>query len=320
MFFKKKESVEFKDINELKQYIQTIFYISVKYKNIQVLNEVLSLINTEKTKRYCSIYDIEYEYYKNFISNILATNIDPSFNHNIIINIIIGLFHNKPEYNIIYTTDELLQIQKKVITKYIQWNPQFGPYHMHLLRTCIKDITPLNTVKLDKEICSIIKELIVQHPEYYISSLVGLTAISSNPTSNSIGCQPHLTEIFGDHETFERFIYDSKLDHVSLIDRVRNFWQLYKSNEYKSIEVENRGNVQTIIDSDLKDLMLDLQQVINIEQEFEVLKKTETKEKYTDNIGKCKVLIDKIDNIELNIKRARILKNNICDWIAKHKI
>lgn len=319
-FLRKKESVEFKDINELKQYIQTIFYISVKYKNIQVLNEVLSLINTEKTKRYCSIYDIEYEYYKNFISNILATNIDPSFNHNIIINIIIGLFHNKPEYNIIYTTDELLQIQKKVITKYIQWNPQFGPYHMHLLRTCIKDITPLNTVKLDKEICSIIKELIVQHPEYYISSLVGLTAISSNPTSNSIGCQPHLTEIFGDHETFERFIYDSKLDHVSLIDRVRNFWQLYKSNEYKSIEVENRGNVQTIIDSDLKDLMLDLQQVINIEQEFEVLKKTKTKEKYTDNIGKCKVLIDKIDNIELNIKRARILKNNICDWIAKHKI
>ena len=319
-FLRKKESVKFEDTNKLEHYIQTIFYISVKYRNIRLLNEVLALINTEKAKRNCTIYHVEYEYYKNFISNILETNIDPSFNHNIIINIIVGLFNNNPEYNIIYTKDELLQIQKKIIKKYIQQNPRFGPYHMHLLRTYIKDITPSKIARLDEEICSIIKELILQYPEYYISSLVGLTTISSNPTSNSIGCQPHLTEIFGDYETFETFICDSKLDHVYLINRVRNFWQLYKSNEYEYIEVENRGNVQTIIDGNLEDLMSDLQQVINIEQEFEVLKKTDTKEKHTDNIDKCKVLIDRIDSIELNIKRNRILKNNIRDWIDKHKI
>ena len=152
--------------------------------------------------------------------------------------------------NIIFTKEELLAINKENLKDYTSKEPIMNRQHMDLLYACISSIDPQSReVTLDADSCNRIRQLITEHPEYYLSNFVGLGSAPINPEYNTIACEPYWKMLFRSATDFESFISKTKYDSIEHIQRTRNFWELYKNNSFKPIQFENQGNVQDMIDS-----------------------------------------------------------------------
>lgn len=111
--------------------------------------------------------------------------------------------------------------------------------------------------------------------------------------------------------TIKEFIFDEKLDNITNIKRVRNFWQIYEMNNYKSIEFENQGPVQSKIDANLEHEYEQLKELLSIEADVNsVIISQET-------LGSAyKILkesLKKLDNNTLYIKKRGDIKKLIID-------
>ena len=109
----------------------------------------------------------------------------------------------------------------------------------------------------------------------------------------------------------KELILDEKLDSITNIKRVRNFWQIYEMNNYKSIEFENQGPVQSKIDANLEHEYEQLKELLSIEADVNsVIISQET-------LGSAyKILkesLKKLDNNTLYIKKRGDIKKLIID-------
>lgn len=83
-----------------------------------------------------------------------------------------------------------------------------------------------------------------EKPAGYFENFIRLGMVSFNKEFNSVACEPFWEQIFNDKTDFESFIKEQNKSTVPNIDLIRNFWDLYKNNNYKPIEFQNQGNVQ----------------------------------------------------------------------------
>ena len=60
-------------------------------------------------------------------------------------------------------------------------------------------------------------------------------------------------------------------DTTPYIKRARNFWRLFRANEYQSIEFKNQGNVQAKIDNDFVEEIKQLEELENLKSEVNKL-------------------------------------------------
>lgn len=102
-------------------------------------------------------------------------------------------------------------------------------------------------VYLRQEALDIMKNEIQNNPQGYFGMFIR-KGITSNPEYNTVSPEPFCAQIFGNYSKFEEFLEKCKDDNQYTI-RVKNFWELYKSNGYRSIEFEGQGNVQEKIDN-----------------------------------------------------------------------
>ncbi len=128
--------------------------------------------------------------------------------------------------------------------------------------------------------------------------------VSSNPNFNSIACEPFWEQIFGSADNFEAFINDSALNVCDKINLVRNFWRLYKRNDYEQIFYEGMGNVQEKIDTDLRDEVDKLDRLKAIDEEYERAKaafaiEPKMKERYHNKLEELK---SRIETLHIPIK------------------
>ena len=121
---------------------------------------------------------------------------------------------------------------------------------------------------LDKTCCTAYKERIEKRPDYYINRFVRLGMISSSPYYNSIACDPFWKQIFKDKNKFEKFLKECEKNKIKKVLLVRNFWDIYKANNYHPIQFENQGNVQEKIDNGLVNEYNQLRKIKNIEKEL----------------------------------------------------
>lgn len=317
-FLNQKDIFNFIDKNDFHTFVRTIFYLSVKYPDTIVYIIVLKLICKENVEDFCKKYNLTYIDYKNSISDILMNDNSVEYHHVIIQKIIINLCNNELEFDIIYTKDELLQINKKLLKKYIEQTPITNGLHIQLFCTCVKDIDQITRkVTIDEGSCLMMKSLILSSPEYYISTFVGLAIATFDVTRNSITCQPFWEQIFGGAQPFEEFIFKEELNELQGMRKVRNFWKLYSSNDYQPITVEGRGNVQAIIDDDLVILMPLLEKLIDIEKQFETLKNTYINENLQDSLRLCRNLREKINDNGFYIAKTGKLITKIDEWMRE---
>lgn len=303
-FLNRKNEVRFDGKDDLKKYIYIMFYISMKKEKINILQYLLELARESTVNEISETYNFTKEDYKIFILGILKENNNSTFHYRALRALLITTIKG-PIPNIIFTKYEILQISKTLLKEYTDQKPVMNQQHIYLLYTCIKEIDPqTGKISLDEESCSKISTLIKQSPQYYISTFV-------RTSGDKIGCEPFYEQIFENKEAFKDFIFNTNLDDLSGIKTVRNFWELYRNNDYKDIPSEN---AQKDIDENLITLSEKLNKLKAIEVEFETFKNSDSEQRSRNNIEMYQYLMQKIDENRLYIKMTGSLRANIEKW------
>lgn len=117
-----------------------------------------------------------------------------------------------------------------------------------LFYNCISKTDPeTHRVYLRQEALDIMKNEIQNNPQGYFGMFIR-KGETSNPEFNTVLPEPFCIKIFGSYGKFEAFLKKCKNDNQNTI-RVKNFWDLYKNNDYRPIEFDGQGNVQEKIDN-----------------------------------------------------------------------
>lgn len=125
---------------------------------------------------------------------------------------------------------------------------------------------------IDEECLSKYRKYITKNPHWYVANFVRLGMQSSSPDFNSITCEPFWSQIFGSISEMYSYLFWKENDTTPNIKRARNFWRLFKANEYKPIEFDKQGNVQAKIDNDLNNEISQLEELEQIKQELKSLR------------------------------------------------
>ena len=125
---------------------------------------------------------------------------------------------------------------------------------------------------IDEECRSKYRKYITKNPNWYVANFVRLGMQSSSPDFNSITCEPFWRQIFGSTNEMYSYLFWNENDNTPNIQRARNFWRLFKANEYKPIEFDKQGNVQAKIDNDLNNEISQLEELEQIKQELRSLR------------------------------------------------
>ena len=298
-----------------------MFYIYTQNHEIN-FNTIVNLLEKETANQISVKYGFENytDGYLNFIMNFL--NVNPPYYHKIMSNLIVN--HLNGEYKdveIIIAKNIALELDKKYLDKYIEQEKIMSEMHMDMLYSCIDNIdSATHKIKLDKDSCHKIRNLIDRSPEYYISSFVRLGAISNNALFNAIACEPFWIQIFESAENFKTFIEDSKLDNIERIGRVRNFWRIYERNNYKMITSEGSWEVNEEINNDLRNLIGDVDEIedVNRNFEYEIVESNLAKDTLDVELLKKHLMefLDRLNKIKLDIEYKSELVKKINEKVV----
>ena len=118
------------------------------------------------------------------------------------------------------------------------------------------------------------------------------------------------------------FVYSEKNNAVTNIECVKNFWKIYKHNDFKIIESEGDWNAEIEIKDNLKGLITLLNNIKKVRDRFYTIKKKYQNKEINKKIylEKCNECLDDLDNIKLGIKlkqRIRVEIENSINEIDK---
>lgn len=309
----------------LERFLDILFYIysNDKFDKTVPYFKILLFIYTENKDQIIKSYNYPEDEYKKLIAKKLQGEY-PNYPFSLTRRIIMGIINQQFKEEIIFTQDNLLNIAQTALNDLIEHDNEVKQEHIRLLYSCIDDINQ-NTreISLNKDSCAKIKQLIEEHPSGFFENFVRLEGVSSSPDYNSIACEGFWRQIFGDAESFKTFIESQNEETIPNIKLIRNFWKLYENNNYKPIAFENQGNVQEKIDRGLVHEVKQLDELIQIEQEFDNYEKDRKKTPQEENnqtyLSNYEKLINRIDNIDLYITKTGQIKNKIANTINEIK-
>lgn len=312
-----------RDKNWFNRYLDILLYIDNKGYDVSIpYFKILVLLYIHNREEIKGIYLFKDEEYKKLISNKLQGEY-PYYPFNLTRGIIMGIINRQFEKEIIFDHKDLLNIAQAALNDLIGHDPKVKQEHIGLLYSCIDDIDQkTREISLNKNSCAKIKQLIEEHPSGYFENFVRLGMITLDPNYNSIACEPYWRQIFGDADSFKTFIDSQTEDTIPNIELIQNFWKLYENNNYKPIEFQNQGNVQEKINRGLVHEVKQLDDLFEIEKEFdnyEDQRKTSQEEDNKTNLSNYEELINRINDIDLYITKTGQIKKRITDTINEIK-
>lgn len=300
------------------RYVDIYLHISAHYN--ETFNSTISvgiLLEKRVSDKLCEKFNIKIDEYKSILSQRL-TGVYPEYPYEIAKQQLWAYKSGELRTELIFTDSELMDILKKSLRDLITHEPGYTALHKNILRACISSIDPNSKkVTLDAEACKMILKAIENKPEEFIHDFVFLGATSSSPDWNNITCYPFWKQIFASEELIKEFLFDEKLDNLTNIKRVRNFWQIYEMNNYEGIEFEDQGPVQAKIDANLEHEYKQLQELLSIEADVNsVIISQETL------VASYKALNELLNQLEANtlyIKKRGDVRKLIVDKINELK-
>lgn len=300
------------------RYVDIYLHISAHYN--ETFNSTISvgiLLEKRVSDKLCEKFNIKIDEYKSILSQRL-TGVYPEYPYEIAKQQLWAYKSGELRTELIFTDSELMDILKKSLRDLITHEPGYTALHKNILRACISSIDPNSKkVTLDAEACKMILKAIENKPEEFIHDFVFLGATSSSPDWNNITCYPFWKQIFASEELIKEFLFDEKLDNLTNIKRVRNFWQIYEMNNYEGIEFEDQGPVQAKIDANLEHEYKQLEELLSIESDVNsVVISQETL------VASYKILNELLNQLESNtlyIKKRGDVRKLIVDKINELK-
>ena len=262
-FIKSKNVLAFENKEKFERYLFIVLY-GAKENYFDLVLKSITLV-AEKA------YNKVYEYKEGEVKKIIIGELkgDKKY-HRIIAELLIHIINKdkRPESTIIFSKDELLDINKKYLSDYFS-DKENIPYSEYegIFKSCISDVSN-DIIVLDKWACQTVKDYIIKYPDSFLEKFVrtGMTQTSS-PDYDIIACEPYWEQIFDTADEFEKFLRGISINKAYLL-RVNNFWELYKNNDFNVINSSLKGNVQEKIDKNLVEERKMLDEIIRIEEEF----------------------------------------------------
>ncbi len=292
------------------RYIDIYIYLNAHYnETLYSTINIGILLEKRVAERLCKKFEISIDDYKSIIYNRLIGN-NNEYPYEIVKLQLWAYKRGEIRHELVFTENQLLAILKSSLKDLIKNNPGYTTQHNNILRACISSIDPdSKKVILDSEACEMVLNAIKSQPEPYLNDFVFLAGVSSSPDWNSITCDPFWLQIFGSTHNIRNFIFDTKLDALLNIERVRNFWLIYEMNDYEPIEFQNQGSVKEKIDTNLVNERKLLNAIIEIESEVKSI--TVSQENF---VRAYKLLTDSLMRLNSNtlyIKKKREIRASI---------
>lgn len=169
------------------------------------------------------------------------------------------------EYDIVYKKDNLLLDLSTILDIQLRYfvniRDKLSKDGFTLFYNCRRKIGNYH-FELRQEALDIMKNEIQKNPQGYFRMFIR-EGITSNPEYNTVSPEPFYTQIFGNYGNFEEFLKKCKDDNQYTI-RVKNFWELYKNNDYEPIEFKEQGNVKEKINNCFRHEIILLNQLKDI--------------------------------------------------------
>lgn len=299
-------------------YCQIVTYIMAKRHDSTIWSLFLNLTHIEEVDKYIKEEEVE-----NLKKAILKIITNKEYDKNLMLARKLYYQHkiNILPDGIIIKVDDLMDfLKEEFLNDVIKTKDEKNIEQW--LHDCIDSVEPSGATLIDKECLAAYQKHIEKTPNYYIQNFVRL-GYSSHPEFNMVTCEPLWQQIFGNKEHFEAFIERCEKQNVQGIQRVKNFWRLYKANDMNPIEFNFEGNVQEKIDSDLTDEIKKLEQLEEIEKEIESISlqnqefTIESKEEILTSLNDFK---SRLNEISLYIRLNGRIKNKIDSLVEKYQV
>ncbi len=301
---------------EFSRYVDIIAYFASKVPEPRAYWLFSVIINKKNIDDYyCSKYRTDSESLKNSILSIITDDSNkPDYVLLQSLHADYRIHDNGAEYLI--DDDDIWPRLKSAFVYKIK-NESVGESMMAMLYKCIDHMElQSRRVVLDKECLTVIREKIEGDPSYYIKHFVRLGAVSSSPNYNSIVCEPFCVQIWGNYENVENFIKDCKRKGIDGSVLSYNFWRIYEHNDYKPIEFDNQGDVQSKIDNNMSDEVVELESLLKLQSKVDqipvdvVSENSKVKIEYKNRLLALK---KEIEEIHLYIKLNGSVRSAIDD-------
>ena len=309
-FLEFKNILQFNSKSKLERYLDIIVYIYCSTRNRGVYLVLLSFIYKKTKNEILRLYkDINQDYYYDWLilSKLQGSYIKnmkyPNY-PNLTGSIISESINNQTfRESIIFTKEKLLDISKKALDDLLANDEQVKQLHLELLYSCFSEIKD-NVRVLDEEYCKKIYEAIKKEPKCFLNEFV-------TPLVDGVRAPLFWEDLFKNKEELKELIYNTDFENKFL---VRNFWELFENNGYKSIEILDKPFTQMVNDN-LEREIKRLKEIEQIKKEFCIKKN----ERETNKQGKSNQfykgvymeLLNKLKNINLNITMKDAVKKLI---------
>ena len=159
------------------------------------------------------------------------------------------------------------------------------------------------TVLLDADCCETYKQYIFSNPSWYIANFVDLADKFAPSDYNTITCRIFWKKIFLSESTMEEFIDDCYSKNLPGAECAKNFWRIYKANNFEGIRFEHQGNVRAKIDNNLMAEVEQLDELEAIKSEVNTLSLEIKKGNIDPRLLKLKIesLEKRLSNVQLYI-------------------
>ena len=300
----------FKVKNQFERYLDIFIYLNNKKEidNTVPYLKIFTFLYVNVRKQIKEKYQYSDENYKALISKKIQGEY-PDYPCNLTAAIIVGIFDNDFKEEIIFSKEEVLSIAQKALDDLIEHENKYSNLHLQLLSSCIDSLDQeTRKISLNQDACKKIKRLIEANPYGYLKDYV------QAKSPKFINCEPYWEQIFENAGNFQEFITTQQKKDVPNIELVKNFWKLYKNNNFNPIEFRHQENVQEKIDNNLDEEAKQLDELLNIEKEYNSY--NEKQEKTPTNthrqfLSPYRDLLSRIDKNRLYITLRQKIKDKI---------
>lgn len=303
-----KDTSELQNGIQWENYIKLLIYFVYKTGNENLCAKVIDLLSKTSLLNPIGLGDTTY--YRDIIKQCLVNYPPSSCKINLELNGIVRNYNNK----LIWSTKDVVDINLQCLKNYIESKPQYDNRLFDLHLACIDgQDSKTNRLHINEEANALVRDAVKRHPDYFLTNFVGTGGQSSNPNTLILGFKPFWEDIIGDANKMEKFINDDKFNDIEHIHRTRNFWKIFKANDFEAPIIHD-VDPQYYLESDLNPYMQKYDKVVEVNNKFKELK--ENKEVTTDEIiDKCRVFIDMLDKNNCELKWNYIVRNEIETYI-----